>query len=111
MLTILGNAVRKYQIYKTTNLINGKIYIGQLTRIDKYKKDYFGSGVKIRAAIKKYGAENFKREILLECDNQDDLNEAEIFFIKEYKSQNSKIGYNIAEGGKGRSGYKVSEKN
>ena len=54
-------------IYKTTNLINGKIYIGQSIR--KFSKSYLGSGVKILNAIKKYGKENFKVEILEDNKN------------------------------------------
>lgn len=45
-------------IYKTTNLINGKIYIGQDS---KDRPNYYGSGKLIHRAIKKYGKENFKK--------------------------------------------------
>lgn len=45
------------QIYITTNLINGKIYIGQSIHSNK---NYLGSGVKLKKAIDKYGTENFK---------------------------------------------------
>ncbi len=83
------------KIYKITNLINNKVYIGQTRRQDfKY---YWGSGVLIDKAIKKYGKQNFKKEILLLCDNQNDANEAEIFYINEYDSVNN--GYNLHIGG------------
>ena len=83
-------------IYKTTNLLNGKIYIGQ----DKNNNpNYLGSGTLIKNAIKKYGKSNFKKEILYECSTIDELNEKEKFFISEYKSTNKNIGYNIAIGG------------
>jgi len=85
-------------IYKTTNLINGKIYIGK----DKINKDrYFGSGTILKNAIKKYKKKNFKKEILEHCDNEDHLNEREKYWIKKLKSQDRNIGYNIDGGGHG----------
>jgi len=47
-----------YTVYKTINLVNGKIYVG-LHVTDKLDDDYLGSGKLIQAAIKKYGRENF----------------------------------------------------
>lgn len=82
-------------IYKTTCLINGKIYIGQNTTGNN---NYMGSGTLIRAAIKKYGKENFIREILKECYNQTELDEWEDLLIWEYNSRDKSIGYNIAKG-------------
>ena len=83
-------------IYKTTNLVNGKIYIGQHNGT---KKHYIGSGKLLKTAIKKYGKENFKREILEYCDNVDHANEREIIWIAKYDSRNPSIGYNLAYGG------------
>ena len=48
-------------IYKTTNLINKKIYIGQDT---KNNPNYLGSGKYFKYALKKYGKENFSKEII-----------------------------------------------
>ena len=61
-------------IYKITNLINGKIYVGKSEREDSYhRKNYFGSGVIIRLAIKKYGC--FEEiEILSLCNSSQELN-------------------------------------
>ena len=84
-------------IYKTTNLVNSKIYIGQ----DKNNNPkYLGSGDLIKRAIKKYGKNSFKKEILKECLNQKELDEYERFFIEKYNSRDLKIGYNISIGGK-----------
>jgi hypothetical protein len=49
-------------IYKTTNLINGKIYIGQDSNDNK---NYLGSGLKLKRAIKKYSKENFIKEVIV----------------------------------------------
>lgn len=50
-------------IYKTTNLINKKIYIGQHTA-DKFDTNYLGSGLLITKAINEHGKANFKAELL-----------------------------------------------
>ena len=83
-------------IYKTTNLINGKFYIGK----DSHNNPvYYGSGIMLNAAIRKYGKENFIKEIIDTADNEDELNEKEKYWIKETNAQNKRIGYNIASGG------------
>lgn len=88
-------------IYKTTNLINGKIYIGKDSRnIDSY----YGSGIVLNHAIKKYGKENFKKETLDKAKNAKELNEKEIFWIKKLDACNKEIGYNRSYGGDGFSG-------
>ena len=94
-------------IYKTTNLINGKIYIGQDTHNNP---NYLGSGVLLHLAIKKYGKENFKKEIIDTGYTQDDLNEKEKHWISFYQSTNKKIGYNLAIGGHG-GGYGMNNPN
>lgn len=81
-------------IYKTT-FPNGKIYIGQ----DRYNNaKYFGSGVKCSDAIKKFGKENCKKEILRECETQKQLDFFEAYYIKKFNSTNKEIGYNILPG-------------
>lgn len=84
-------------IYKITNLINNKIYVGKDIRNNP---NYFGSGIAIRNAIKKYGKENFKKEILETCKTEKSLCKREKFWIKKLKSFKP-IGYNISEGGNG----------
>lgn len=86
-------------IYLTTNLINNKKYIGQ--HIGDINDSYLGSGIHFLRAVKKYGKENFKKEILEICKSQEDLDEAEQRWIKKYNAVKSKDFYNIAEGGRG----------
>ena len=84
-------------IYKTTNLINLKIYIGQKTS-EIFMPHYFGSGTKIKHAIKKYGVDNFKVELIEECFTLKDLDDREIYWIKFYNATDRDIGYNIMAG-------------
>lgn len=83
-------------IYKTTNEINGKFYVGKDTFNNP---NYLGSGIKLKRAIKKYGRCNFKKEIIEYCDSLLKLNEREIYWINKLNS--IKCGYNISEGGDG----------
>ena len=89
-------------IYKTTNLINKKIYIGQDT---KNNPNYLGSGKYFKYALKKYGKENFSKEIIEFCDSIISLNECEKYWINFYGSTNKSIGYNISLGG--QSGFMI----
>lgn len=84
-------------IYKTTNNINGKIYIG---KDSNNNPKYIGSGSYLRLAIKKYGIENFTKEILEYC-TASNINEREKYWIEKEKSRDKKIGYNISPGGDG----------
>lgn len=109
LLKLLQECVLKMIIYKTTNLINGKIYIG---KDEKNNQNYYGSGKSYLFAEKKHGKENFKKAIIDSSDNLDELCLKEIFWIDFYDARNKRIGYNIAPGGKGgdcRSGMKSSE--
>ena len=91
-------------IYKITNIINQKVYIGQTIGYIKHrlsshfhfaKKDK--SNNKLSNAIKKHGKENFKIEQIDSAETIDELNQKEIYWINFY---NSRIkGYNIREGG------------
>lgn len=89
-------------IYKTTNLINGKIYIGKHKSL-VFDVKYYGSGLYLKAAIAKYGIDNFKCELVEWCDTLKDLNLREIYWIKYFNSQSKEIGYNISSGGDGLS--------
>lgn len=87
---------RKYKfIYKTTNNINGKIYIGQHIT-DRLSDGYKGSGIVIEQAFKKYGKHNFKMDILefYEGDSKEEFNNLERSYIEKFDSINPEIGYN-----------------
>lgn len=83
-------------IYKTTNLINDKFYIGKDA---KNKKTYLGSGKLLKQAIKKYGKENFQKEILEYCIDLTHLDKREVYWINKYNAIEE--GYNLTEGGTG----------
>jgi hypothetical protein len=91
-----------YCVYKTTNTINGKIYIGkhQTNNIDD---GYLGSGILLTRAIRKYGKQNFSKEILkfFECDEDMNAYEAEIV-NEEFVNRNNT--YNLCVGGQGGAG-------
>lgn len=88
-------------VYKITNKLNGKIYIGK----SKYNKaDYFGSGLKINYALDKYGVQNFIKEIIEVCDDSV-VDEIEKFWISQLHATDNEIGYNISAGGQGGDHY------
>jgi hypothetical protein len=88
----------KHFIYKTTNLLNGKYYYGAHST-ENEKDNYLGSGLALERAIKKYGKENFIREIILYCDSVDELYEKEKKIISEHLGKEK--CYNMKPGGKG----------
>lgn len=85
-------------IYITTNLINGKQYIGQ-HKSENFDSKYKGSGTYLRNAFGTYGFENFKVELLEECFSKEELNDREIYWIDHYDAVNSKNFYNQIPGG------------
>lgn len=89
-------------IYKTTNLLNGKVYIG---KAENQPDNYLGSGKILKRAIKKYGIDSFSREIIEYCKSRNALNEREIYWIEKFNSTNPNIGYNITKGGTGGNTY------
>lgn len=87
-------------IYITTNLVNGKQYIGKHVS-SQFDENYKGSGILLWKAISKYGWDNFKTEILKECISLEDLNQSEVEEIANRDAVNSDQYYNLAGGGKG----------
>lgn len=100
-------------IYKITNLVNNKVYIGQtVTSLkERWQGHCYKQGcVLMHNAIKKYGRDSFTQEVIEEVPVED-LNSRETFWVKYYKSYQKEFGYNILiEGGHGRRGLtKLSE--
>ena len=97
-----------YCIYRTRNLINGKTYIGQ----HKYRKlddSYIGSGKRLWEAIRKYGKENFKKEILeANVETAELANDFEQMYIL-FERAKGKAEYNLSSGGFAHAGCKHSE--
>ena len=93
-------------IYKITNTINNKCYIGLSRDIEYRWKEHKQQAIynkrcknkPLYNAFKKYGINNFIFEVLEECE-ENELSLREIFYINKYKSNNKKYGYNITDGG------------
>lgn len=97
-------------VYKIVNLVNGKAYIGQT--VNTFNRRYGGRGVGVERvvhsqstnwhllrAIAKYGVDNFKVEIIEQCNTIEELNEKESYYIELYDSNNDEKGYNKVGGG------------
>jgi group I intron endonuclease len=87
-------------IYITTNMINGKKYVGQ-RKMDKNSKwkSYLGSGEALKKAINKYGKENFHREIIDIAFDKNELNILEKYYTILFDTVNDDNWYNMCYGG------------
>lgn len=95
-----------YYLYRITNLLNNKVYIGQSNKEkDRWRQyKYFGrnpekTGQYIHRAMAKYGASNFIYEVIAMCATEEYANEAETILIAQYNSRDKQFGYNLAPGG------------
>lgn len=79
-------------IYLTTNSITGERYVGLDSKNDP---TYIGSGDNIKKAIAKYGKENFKKEVLEECNTLEELQERELYWISKFNAAKNSNFYNI----------------
>jgi hypothetical protein len=94
------NGLKKYHfIYKTTNLVNGKYYVG-MHSTNKLNDGYLGSGKRLRLSIKKYGIENFKIEYLEFFDSRELLVEREKQLVNEELLKDTNC-MNLKTGGTG----------
>lgn len=108
MANLSKSRKNKYHlIYKTTNLVNNKIYMGAHST-NEVDDGYLGSGKMLHSAIKKYGVENFKREILHMFDSPEEMFEKEKEIVTEEFVSRSDV-YNIVTGGFG--GFNKGSKN
>jgi|10_taG_2_1085330.scaffolds.fasta_scaffold120897_2 group I intron endonuclease len=100
-------------VYKVTNLNNKKVYIGKtiqpLTRrkSDHIKSANNGSETNFHRAIRKYGVDSFKWELIRKYSTLEEMNNAEIKYISEYDT--FKNGYNMTEGGDGGTTYRKGD--
>lgn len=104
------NEKKHNYFYKITNLINGKYYYGiRSTNKDLDKDKYFGSGNKIKNAIKKYGIENFKKEIITDYPTRKEVSDHEhrVVTMELVLDENC---YNLIIGGDDKT-YFTGEKN
>ena len=111
--------MKNYVVYKITNNVNGKIYIGMTNNL---KTRWSGNGTQYSVrggiktsrpfwnAIQKYGWENFKKEVLYDGLTRDEAIKTEIETIKKFDSTNKIVGYNLSPGGNGGLIYKVHPK-
>ena len=86
-------------IYKTTNLINNKYYIGKHKQSSLEFDGYLGSGSALKKAVKKYGSENFKRETLKVFNTEEESYQYEALLVEKHLSNS--MCYNLAPGGSG----------
>ncbi len=86
-----------YGIYKITNLLNGKMYIGR-HKTDNLDDGYMGSGKLIIKAVKKYGKKNFRKEWLMFCEDEEEMNYMERVFVDQTWIDRSDT-YNLNLGG------------
>lgn len=89
-------------IYKTTNLINGFVYIGQHIH-PEFDLKYKGSGTLLREAFKKFGRENFETELITWARTLKQLNELERIYIEAHCYHDN--CYNLSRGGGGGAKY------
>ena len=121
MIAIIRPRVRNLRglsmiIYKATNLVNGKVYVGQTVNTLKYRKEQHWreaicpsrKNVHFHNALLKYGIDNFEFEIIDRARDVDELNKKESYWIDYYNSTDSRYGYNKDSGGKS-GGFKSQE--
>lgn len=103
----------EYVIYKVTNKINGKMYIGQTNNFEKRKREHttydINDSCLFHRALRKYGLDNFTWEIIDNAESKKEADMLERYYIEQYRTyKNSGIGYNMTKGGDGGSMWNAS---
>jgi group I intron endonuclease len=99
--------IKKFFVYKITNTINNKIYIGYTGRtiIQRWKSHKSaarnGSPFRFHSAIRKYGPDSWKLECLYETEIENDAQQKEQYYIQKFKTNDIIFGYNANSGGCG----------
>ena len=119
---------KRYVIYKVTNSINGKVYVGKTYNFEKRKREHIydiEDNLPFHRALKKYGIDNFVWEIIDTAESDEEIIEKEIYWIKQLNTciyEKDSWGYNVTLGGEGgvswnsrpviqfsKNGYKINE--
>jgi len=112
---ILEYFMKKFSIYRATNKLNGKCYIGMDSNWPHRRAAHKhavkkGSTLRFHNFIRKHGWDVFEWEVLYESLDQDYiLNQMENFFICEYRSNEEECGYNMTNGGEATFGWSPSD--
>lgn len=93
-------------VYKATNKVNGKVYVGKTNNLARRKVEHLcksrcKGSAHFHRALNKYGLDNFVFEILEEHESGESAYEAETRFIAAFQSSNKRVGYNMTPGGEG----------
>lgn len=103
-------------IYRVTNTVNGRVYIGKWIHSTVDHRWWLhksaaraGSPYYFHRAIRKYGEDAFKVEVIYQAKTPEELSEMEKTYISSYQSNNPDKGYNMTLGGEGHSGWVPSE--
>lgn len=95
-----------HYLYRITNQLNGKVYIGQTVDDKKrwgahksFARNPEKTGQYIHRAMAKYGIKNFTYEVIATCLTQEDVDVIEDILIIQYNSRNPEFGYNLKTGG------------
>lgn len=93
-----------YYVYKVTNIMNNKWYVGKRKHTSPYEDQYMGSGQLIKAAIQKHGKQNFSKEILRIFETNDEAAQFEASLVTREAIKDA-LTYNLHEGGHGGFGH------